>query len=238
MVYLKSENLEHKIGKQFDVLADSFPAGVSLDDKRVKTMFKYFGDIKGKKILDVGCGKGRFAKIMIEQGANITGIELSEKLLAEANKIQGGDFHEGSVTKIDFPDDLFDFVYCIEVLQHVPDTEMAISEMCRVLKKNGKIIIIDRNKWSLLRTVWKKYLEMQNKWMYPNDFPFREKLFSPGEIRRIINKYCKNSEIEYLGEYNENGNILSKSLIFLSECMSTIFPLLSYNLAWIGEKVD
>ena len=44
-----------------------------------------------------------------------------------------------------FPDESFDAVFSIEAFEHIPDTEKAASECCRVLKKGGKIIIIDKN---------------------------------------------------------------------------------------------
>lgn len=230
------DNLENSINEKFNEHADQFPDNVDLNDKRVKVLKKLFADLNGKTVLDVGCGKGRFSKVMIDLGANVNGIEPSEKLLHEARKIQGGSFLLGSSTRIPFPNETFDCILCIEVLQHIPDLKRAIHEMMRVLKPEGKIIIIDRNKLCFIRSLWKKYKEWKNEWLYPNNFPFREKSFTPGEMKKILFPYCKKIKVRYLGEYIQKGNPFYLFCIYLSEIISRICPPLSYNIAWMGVK--
>jgi len=232
------QNLEEKIGEQFNKISDSFPDQVPPDDKRLNVISNFMGNFRGKNVLDVGCGKGRFSKWMIDNGAQVTGIELSNSLLQEAQKISGGNFLKGSATNLNFQDETFDIVLCIEVLQHVPDTQRAVSEMCRVLKKGGRILIFDRNKFSFLRTIWKKYRESRNQWMYPRNFAFKEHLFSPGIIAKLLNNYCVDVKIKYLGEFIQKGGAIYTLAIRISDILGRLIPVLSYNVVWLGLKKE
>ncbi|MCD4705180.1 class I SAM-dependent methyltransferase, partial [bacterium] len=228
--------LEKLIKNRFDELYKEFPGDVLENDIRVKTILNFFGDVRNKKVLDVGCGKGRFSKILINKGAYITGVDISDNLIREAKKIKGGKFSQCSITNLKFPDETFDFVFSVEVLEHIPDVKKAIYEMVRVLKKDGKIAIIDKNKFSLVRSIWKKYRENKNKWFYSKDFPFKERVFSPWEIRKHLLKYFNQIKICYLGEYKSGKKVFLYILALnISNLMSKIFPFTSYYLAWLGE---
>jgi len=233
-----NDKLENQIGEQFNKISDSFPDHVSPNDKRIQTISNLVGNVRGKNILDVGCGKGRFSKWLIANGALVTGIELSNNLLKEAQNISGGTFLEGSATHLNFEDETFDCVICIEVLEHIPDTQKAVSEMCRVLKKGGKILIIDRNKFSILRTIWKKYRELKNQWMYPRNFAFKERLFSPWNLSKLLSNYCTEVKINYLGEFIQKGDIIYTLATRISDGLSRIIPIMSYNIAWLGIKKE
>ena len=200
---MTKKEVENKIKERFNKLSNIFPENIEKDDPRVQAILKFLGDIEGKKILDVGCGKGRFSKILVDKKAVVTGIDLSDKLLEVAKKnIEDVNFVIGSTTNLKFQDNLFDCIICIETLEHVPDTKKAVEEMLRVLKEGGKIIIIDKNKLSLHDKLFlpnifiKKYKELSNKWMYPKNFPFIEKWFFPIEIEKMLSRYCRETKKE------------------------------------------
>lgn len=230
-------DMENRIGKRFDDLASNFPTEVDVDDFRVKAMLDFFGEVKGKRILDAGCGKGRFARVMTGEGADVTGLDLSQNLLREAQTLQGSVFLQGSTTALPFPAETFDCVLSVEVIEHVPDAERAVAEMVRVLKKGGKITIVDKNRLAILRVMWKKYREVRNRWMYPRGFPFTERWFYPWEVRRMLARYCRTTGIRYLGENVEDSRRLSHRLAIGASCLlQRIFPILTYYLAWEGER--
>jgi len=155
----------------------------------------------------------------------------------ESPELKGGTFQKGSATQLDFPDEHFEGVYCIEVLQHVPDFPKAIKEMARVVKKNGQIIIVDRNILCILRSIWKKYKELRNEWMYPKDFPYKEKVFYPGEIKQQLLSQGLQTQLVYLGENQiEQKKGFTRIAASMSQGFSSIIPILSYNIAWIGRK--
>ena len=101
----------------------------------------YLGKIeKGSKILDAGCGNG---KNML-QDYDFTGLDSSIKLAEIAIKKTGFNVDIGSVTEMPYRDETFDHVICIAVIHHLNSEERrikAISEIARVLKKNGTGLI-------------------------------------------------------------------------------------------------
>ena len=220
--------IENRIKKRFNELSDIFPESVESSDFRLQEILRFFGDVKGKRILDAGCGKGRFSKILLEMGAEVVGFDISEKLLNETKKINNGSFLLGSVTSLPFKEESFDFVFSVEVIEHVPATEVAIKEMTRVLKRRGKIVVIDKNKLSLHKRLFipwmviKKYMEIHNRWVYSRDFPFTEKWFFPWEVDRIMKRYCRKPYVEYLQEDNRK--------------LFTALPFLNWFIAWEGIK--
>ncbi len=99
-------------------------------------------DPKNKQALDVGCGGGLLAEEFACLGCHVTGIDPSEPSLAvaRAHALQQDltiEYREGVGESLPFADAYFDIVYCCDVLEHVNDLEAVISEIARVLKKDG-----------------------------------------------------------------------------------------------------
>lgn len=101
--------------------------------------------LKNKKILDMGCGSGRFSTALATLGASqVIGIDLGKKGLeiarksAKINNLKNVKFVEGSVLALPFKDNEFDFVFCKGVLHHTGNLKKGISEFYRVMKKRGK----------------------------------------------------------------------------------------------------
>jgi 2-polyprenyl-3-methyl-5-hydroxy-6-metoxy-1,4-benzoquinol methylase len=229
------QKLEVDIKNKFNemVFSPMFPAELDADDPQLAEVLEWFGDIENKNILDAGCAKGRFSKALVDMGAKIKGIDPSESFISIAREnVPDAEFDIASVTDIPYDDNSFDGVLCLEVLEHVPDTEKAISEMARVLKPGGKIIIIDKNILSLepiylMPTfLYKKIQEYRNKWMYPRNFPFREKYFTFGHIDRLLRKYCGSVHSRYL----PNGRTPKAGRFY------KIIPSLSFDIAWRAIK--
>ena len=246
------QKIENEIYKRFDELKDNKKiVSENIDDSNfeLKEILKFLGQASDKKVLDVGCGKGKFCRKIKDIGFDIIGVDPSKELIkkaAENNK--DIKFIEASATSLPFSDSEFDFIICIEVLEHIPDTEKAIKEMTRVLKPQGRFLIIDKNIFSLhhryfVPTIfWKKYMEITNHWMYPRNFPFKEKYFSPRKIDKIIKKYCSKSKINFIYPTFEIKNYSFGKKIILKICGSVSFlqhkilPFLDFFVAWVGEK--
>ena len=92
------------------------------------------------KILDFGCGLGGNHKFISKRGKYV-GIDILEANIAYAKKKYGDDFLLFDGSRIPFADESFDEVHAYDVLEHVDDLELALDELDRVLKKNGKIFI-------------------------------------------------------------------------------------------------
>ena len=115
-------------------------------------------------MLDVGCGKGRFARVLQEQEpeAEIWGLDISEEMLRFVPA--GIHTRAGSMTELPFEDGFFDAAYATESLEHAVEIEKAVSEICRVVKPGGRIAIIDKNAehWGRLETPeWERWFTRQ-----------------------------------------------------------------------------
>lgn len=92
--------------------------------------------------LDVGCGEGRFCRILRQQGIETIGIDPTIPLLEEARRRDpGGRYLSGSAERLDFENDRFDLVVSYLTLIDIPDFRTAIREMTRVLRPGGSLLI-------------------------------------------------------------------------------------------------
>jgi 2-polyprenyl-3-methyl-5-hydroxy-6-metoxy-1,4-benzoquinol methylase len=111
-------------------------------------MLALAGNIKGKSILDIGCGGGRWSERLADRGAMVTGIDLGKEVIERNNEILGDKckFMVMSADNLSFPDETFDMAVTVTVLQHMPYSvqEKAINEISRVVKTKGKVLIIER----------------------------------------------------------------------------------------------
>jgi len=154
---------------------EHFPSTIDPRIYHVQLILEHFGDLARKRVLDVGCGKGRFARVLKERNpeASLVTFDLAEAMLRHVPS--GIAPCAGSMTALPFRDQSFDCAYATESLEHAVDIDAAVAEMCRVVKRGGRIAIIDKNKeqWGRLKT------------------PEWEKWFSRGEIEQLLGKHCR-----------------------------------------------
>lgn len=94
-------------------------------------------------LLDVGCGTGYFSNLAYKQGAEVTGIDASEKLVEQAKKRNSEiKFSTGEMEELPFPDNTFDVVCGFNSFQYAADMKNALLEAKRVLKKKGKLVVM------------------------------------------------------------------------------------------------
>lgn len=92
--------------------------------------------------LDVGCGEGRFCRILRQRGIDAIGIDPTAALLEQARRRDpDGDYRSGRAEKLDFEDDRFDLVVSYLTLIDIADFREAIAEMTRVLKPGGRLLV-------------------------------------------------------------------------------------------------
>ena len=102
------------------------------------------GNLKNNgNILDIGCGTGYFSRLF--KNAKYAGIDSSKEYVSFANKKYGGYFFVMDATKMNFNEKVFDGVLMVSFLHHLSDNELkkVFSDVRRVLKDNGKLVIID-----------------------------------------------------------------------------------------------
>ncbi|MDD4409041.1 MAG: methyltransferase domain-containing protein [Candidatus Pacebacteria bacterium] len=144
---MKNEEVQ-KILKQtkkiYDDVAEKY---ASVRKEPWKEMEFLFGKFlrSGDKVLDIGCGNGRFFESFTKNDVNYIGIDNSRNLLRIAkDDYPMGSFVLASALNIPFEENIFDDVYSIAVLHHMPTREMRIrfiEEAKRVLKKGGNLVL-------------------------------------------------------------------------------------------------
>lgn len=123
-------------------------AGLIVQKKSFSSALNFF-QVRNKKILDIGCGTGRWCRILAEKGAIVTGIDISEEAInlakAETDN-KAVNFIKSSILQLELPSNSFDIITCVTVLQHIIDPaefEKSIENIVRLLKKDGKILLME-----------------------------------------------------------------------------------------------
>ena len=100
--------------------------------------------VRGKLVLDAGCGMGRFADVVSRWGGQVVAVDISRAVEAAADNLAGRDsvtVCQADLRALPFPDESFDIIYSIGVLHHTPDCEAAFRGLVRYLAPGGIIAI-------------------------------------------------------------------------------------------------
>jgi SAM-dependent methyltransferase len=100
-------------------------------------------DIRGKLVLDVGCGMGRFAEVATRWGARVVGVDLSAAAEVAARNLADREFValQADVFSLPFAAESFDYIYSIGVLHHTPNCEQAVKALPQYLKPGGTLAV-------------------------------------------------------------------------------------------------
>lgn len=134
-------------------------------------------EIRGKLVLDVGCGMGRFSDVVSRWGGSVVGIDLSQAVEAAQRNIGGREnvnIAQADIFELPFRNETFDFIFSIGVLHHTPSTKSAFDRLPGLLRTNGKIAI-----W-----VYTSYSPLQ--WRFSNFY----RRFTPRIPKRILHALC------------------------------------------------
>ena len=120
------------------------------------------GDIRGKTVLDLGCGKGENLVPLAKRGAKVIGIDISPDLVRLANKritLAGikADVVVGSAYQTCLPDESIDVIFCIALIHHLDIPEVC-SEISRILKRDGFVVLAEPIRFSALYDRCRKLL--------------------------------------------------------------------------------
>jgi SAM-dependent methyltransferase len=104
-------------------------------------------DLAGKELLEVGCGAGRFSRVVLEHTtASLWSIDYSDAVSANMTnngRIAPGRFNvlQADIYELPFPDNSFDKVFCLGVLQHTPDVERSIRALVSKVRPGGEVVV-------------------------------------------------------------------------------------------------
>jgi 2-polyprenyl-6-hydroxyphenyl methylase/3-demethylubiquinone-9 3-methyltransferase len=151
---------------------------------------------KGKRALDVGCGGGILAEDFASMGFDVTGIDPSGGSIEAARRhaVQSGlkiDYRVGSGERLPFENELFDVVYCCDVLEHILHWEAVISEIARVLKPGGVFFYDTINRTTLSRVI---FIKLGQEWrltrFLPPNFHVWEMFIKPEELKASLKHHA------------------------------------------------
>lgn len=100
--------------------------------------------IAGRQVLECGCGAGRFTEVLLHAGANVTSVDLSSAVDANATNFPPGRSHriaQADIMKIPFASHQFDAVVCLGVIQHTPKPEATIAALWEQVRPGGTLVI-------------------------------------------------------------------------------------------------
>jgi ubiquinone/menaquinone biosynthesis C-methylase UbiE len=183
-------DLRKRIRESFNEAAadeEHFPSSIDPRIYHVQLLLQFFGELGDKRVLDAGCGKGRFARVIADRNpkVRIYGMDISEEMLRRVpNPIHRC---AGSLTELPFRDGIFDAAYATESLEHAVEIDRAVAELCRVVAPGGKIAIIDKNAehWGKLKT------------------PEWEKWFGRRELEKLLRRDCEHVESRMLSYWED-----------------------------------
>ncbi len=124
---------------------DSANGSRESEDRFAATVDFPLVDLRDKVVLDVGCGTGRFAEVVLRHGGTVVGVDLSYAVdAAFANMGRHPQMHilQADLFQLPLRDEQFDLVYSLGVLHHTPDPRRAFGGLVPLLKPGGKIAIV------------------------------------------------------------------------------------------------
>ena len=174
--------------------------------------------LKGKTVLDVGCGGGILSESMVEKGAKVTGIDLGEKALkvAQLHSLDSGvtvDYQLIAVEQLaELQPASFDVVTCLEMLEHVPDPASVVTACAKLVKPGGHVFFstINRNpKAYLFAVIGAEYVLN----MLPRGTHDYEKFIKPSELA----SWMRSADLSLNGQKGMSYNPLTKHYWFDSD---------------------
>ncbi len=169
-------------------------------------------DLKGKVVLDVGCGGGILSESMARRGAQVTGIDLGEKALkvAKLHQLESGvevDYQLKAVESLAMEGPAsYDVVTCMEMLEHVPDATAVVAACAALVKPGGHVFFstLNRNPKSYLFAIIGAEYVLN---MLPKGTHEYEKFIKPSEL----SGWCRHAGLEVSGMKGMSYNPLTRT---------------------------
>lgn len=153
--FVPVENYAQAFGQQWNLFPqtqlDSYTGLMLSEDRLARCLNGRLASIKGKRVLEVGSGAGRFTEILLKHGAIVDSCDYSSAVEANAkNNGQSGNLTivQADVRHLPFPPASYDYVVCLGVIQHTPNPEETIEHLWRMVRPGGALVI-DHYQWKL-----------------------------------------------------------------------------------------
>src|SRR5581483_11897881 len=218
-------------------------------EKASEALVKFFidrvGEVKGRKLLDVGFGSGGVSVAFAKAGAIVSGVDIEEDLKEIAEKYGQEfniDFKIYNGSELPFENDYFDYIASSSVLEHVSHPEKVLKEMFRVLKPKGRILLSLPNKYYPVEThtlAW--FVSYMPRWMAKKYLKILKR--SPLEHDNLhfysyfqIIDMLKKTGYKYRVLYKENSTGLKGVVVKILKKLGIHYTILLKQLTFILKK--
>jgi len=158
----------------------------------IEYAYNLLGDVRGKRVLDLGCGDGENTILLVNRGAKVCGVDLSDALISLARRrmqvngfVEGFEFSSGSVHELPFPDRSFDVVFGMATLHHY-NLELASREVWRVLRPGGYAIFKEPVRNSRFLRLIRRLIPYRRPGVSPYERPLTDQ-----ELERFARRFSQ-----------------------------------------------
>lgn len=171
--------------------------GVSEQDRSVlypwhRTVLKLLPNLNGKKVLEIGCGRGDFALEIRRRypSAHITGVDFSTTAIEQARSKLPGDsnlqFLVGDAENLPFSSNSIDFIISCECLEHVEHPDTMIEDVARCLKEDGGFVLTTENYFNGMVLAWINSYVQKRPFDSGSGVQPRENFFTFWHVKRLF----------------------------------------------------
>ena len=190
MPYPKGEDIRYSdVGDYFENVMRVDHDGHIEGGKLLLAAAEKYLSFKGD-YLDVGCGRGEVVRAAKELGWSASGCDISEEYVNYARDVNGVEAVAGTLEDVNFPEDRFDFVSLVEVIEHLYDPKRTVEELRRIIKPGGVLYVSTPNEESIYQTFGNLYYRLTGKDWVVNLCPtwnlYHIFGFSPRSIRYLL----------------------------------------------------
>lgn len=152
---------------------------------KINILLKHISPDRNWNVIDLGCGGGYVSEELYRRiSCNITAVDFSDSAIKTASKRLRElpiKIVNANVCQTNQPEEMFDLVICSGILEHVPNKELFINEVTRLLKPGGHFFVTSSNKLSLLypHRLLKQFL---GSWRYGY-----QKNYTPKQLKKLFN---------------------------------------------------
>lgn len=175
---------------------EHYPSSIDPRILFVRRLLEHLGDLGSGAAVDIGSGKGRFARLVKDRNpqATVVAVDIAETMLRRVPT----DIRTvaASMTQLPLATGSCSGAYAIESLEHAVDVEAAVTELTRIVRPGGRIVIIDKN-----AKAWGRF-----------ETPAWERWFEQRELERLLGQHCRevrSEPISYWEDVPSDGLFLS-----------------------------
>ncbi|MBN1537139.1 MAG: class I SAM-dependent methyltransferase [Anaerolineales bacterium] len=201
---------------------------IHFDEAEFRLILKLLGgdSVRGKNILEIGCGAGVWTANLSRLGARVYHLDLSPDIVLSANRLANSDRAIGlcaDMNFLPFPDSAFDLVFGSMVLHHATDHTWLGKEICRVIEPGGNAVFHENSSRNPILMLARSTLV--GRWGIPKHSSPGEHPLQPGEIAQV-------------GEAFEAYHIYFARMVFLQMAVKYLFKRETGGLYRISRRVD